>query len=251
MASKVRHALVIGGTSGAGRAAVRQFQAKGYVVSAVARKPPSKASKDSGARYWTADIADESAVKAALRDIIRTNGKISCVAFFQRYRGEGDNWQSELETSLTGTKRVIELLVGPFKLKNCSIVVVSSIVSRLVTPGNANIGYHVAKAGLNQIARYYAVALGERGIRVNTVLPAMFLKDESKHKFLQDEKLVRRFEEATPLGRLASADDVVELVEFLCSDSSSFITGQEIVLDGGLTLQYQEAFGSYAANEQK
>jgi NAD(P)-dependent dehydrogenase (short-subunit alcohol dehydrogenase family) len=251
MASKAKHALIIGGTRGAGLAAVRLFRTEGYVVSVMARKPPKKTPNGAGARYWAADIADETAVRSALRDITRTNGKISCVVFFQRFRGEGDAWQGELEITLTGTKRLIEMLVGDFGLKNCSIVVVSTIVSQLITPRHASVGYHVAKAGLNQIVRYYAVALGERGIRVNAVMPAMFLKEESKHKFLHDEKLVRRFKETTPLGRVASADDVVELVEFLCSDRSSFITGQEIVIDGGLTLQYQESFAYQAANGQK
>lgn len=59
---------------------------------------------------------------------------------------------------------------------------------------------------------------------------------------LQDQKLVRLLTHAIPLGRLGLADDVVDLIEFLCRDGSSYITGQDIVVDGGLNVQYPEGF---------
>jgi 3-oxoacyl-[acyl-carrier protein] reductase len=92
--------------------------------------------------------------------------------------------------------------------------------------------YSATKAGLDGMTRGLARELGPRGIRVNSVAPGYFesgmvdqLDDEAK------ARIIRR----TPLGRLASADDIAEVVLFMISPSASFITGQTIVVDGGLT----------------
>ncbi len=234
------HALIVGGTRGAGLVATRRFADAGYNVSVFARRPPAKPSPSSRVHAWAVDIADADAIRTALRDVTK-RGPISALMLFQRFRGEGDQWQGEIDTSLTAVKNLIDMLVAEFKLRDCSIVVISSIAARLVSPKNASLGYHVAKAGIGQIVRYYAVALGHRGVRVNSVTPGFFLKEETRKHALQNKKLIRLLKSAIPVGRLGLADDVVNAVEFLCSDRSSFITGQDIVVDGGLNVQYPEA----------
>ena len=233
------HALIVGGTRGAGRVATRRFADAGHNVSVLARRPPAKPVPAGPIRAWSVDIVDADATRAALRDVAK-RGPISALMLFQRFRGEGDQWQGEIDTSLTAVKNLIDMLVADFKLRDCSIVVITSIASRLVAPKNASLGYHVAKAGIGQIVRYYAVALGHLGIRVNAVSPGFFLKEETRKHVLQNRKLVRLLKSAIPVGRLGLAEDVVNAVEFLCSDRSSFITGQDIVVDGGLNLQYAE-----------
>ncbi len=236
-----RHALVVGGTRGAGRLAVRRLIAEGYRVSVLARNPPSPArNKPDAGRYWQADLNDPVALQAAITAITRARGPLHSVAFFQRYRGTGDAWQGEIETSLTGTRTLIEMLVQKFNLRDAAIVIVSSVNASLISR-HLPLGYHVAKAGLNQIVRYYAVALGARGIRVNSVSPGTFLKEESQHVILAKPKLVDLYQRIIPLGRLGRADEVVEAVTFLAGPRSSFITGQDLVVDGGLTLVFQEA----------
>ena len=215
-----------------------RLQKAGYIVSVIARRVP-KASNAGDVRYFAADICEPAEVDRALRDIIK-RGALRCVLFFQRFRGDGDQWTGETATTVTATARLIDNLVAAHKLKNCSIVVVNSIAGRLVAPSNANLGYHVAKAGLGQLVRYYAAALGPRGIRVNSVTPGYFLKAETKTKVLKDKKLIGLLREAIPLRRMGRAEDVVDLMEFLCTDRASFITGQDIVVDGGLNLQYPE-----------
>ena len=244
---KQRHALIIGGTSGAGRVAVARLHKSGYIVSVIARRPPTGAGLP-GVAYWTADITDRAATAAALGAIVK-RGPISCVMFFQRFRGDHTQWDGEIDSTLTATKNLIDALVEKIKLRNCAIVVVNSIASRLVGPGNASLGYHVAKAGLAQLVRYYAASLGARGIRINAVTPGYFLKSETKSAVLKDKRLVKIISDATPLGRLGRADDVVDLMEFLCGDRASFITGQDIVVDGGLNLQYPEALLRSVARE--
>ena len=98
------------------------------------------------------------------------------------------------------------------------------------------VSYHIAKAALNQMVRYYAVALGPRGIRVNAVLPDTLIKDESRAFYEQNPQLRRVNESIIPLGRMGAAEDVANAVLFLCSPQSSFITGHELVVDGGMSL---------------
>jgi NAD(P)-dependent dehydrogenase (short-subunit alcohol dehydrogenase family) len=235
-----QHIAVVGGTRGAGRVTAEVFQAAGSAVSVIARKLPTGAEAKAGLTYWAADVTGTGPLKRALEKARREHGNLTGLVFFQRFRGTGDTWLGEMETGLGGTKRTIDMLVDEFELCDCSIVVVSSINAYLIS-GQVSPGYHVVKAALNQLVRYYAVKLGQRGIRINSVSPGTFLKEESQSQFLQDKKRVKLYEQMIPLGRLCSAREIAEPIRFLCSGESSFITGQDIIIDGGLSLQYQEA----------
>ena len=114
--------------------------------------------------------------------------------------------------------------------KGGSVVTISSIVSIRGFSGLAT--YSATKGALNSMTRSLAREAGGKGFRFNTILPGYFESDMSKNMPKhQLDKIVRR----TPLGRLAKVSDICPLVEFLLSDKSSFITGQEIAVDGGLT----------------
>jgi len=92
--------------------------------------------------------------------------------------------------------------------------------------------YSATKAGLDGMTRSLARELGPRGIRVNSVAPGYF---ESEMVERLDDTTKARITRRTPLGRLASVNDIVGVVLFMISPSASFITGQTIVVDGGLT----------------
>jgi NAD(P)-dependent dehydrogenase (short-subunit alcohol dehydrogenase family) len=244
------HALIVGGSSGAGRAAARRFLSAGYAVSILSRRPPTASQRLRDASYFNADIGSLTALRPALRDVVAKNGKPSAVAFFQRYRGDGDRWHGELRTSLFGTKNVIDALLGDFKLKNCSIVVVSSVNAWLISKG-ATVGYHVAKACLNQLVRDYAWLVGPRQIRVNSVSPGTFIKRETEQFFAEAQPLTTLRAQLIPLRRLGAAEEVADAVFFLASAKSSIITGQNVVVDGGLSLVYQEELVRHSANESE
>jgi NAD(P)-dependent dehydrogenase (short-subunit alcohol dehydrogenase family) len=101
--------------------------------------------------------------------------------------------------------------------------------------------YHIAKAGLVQMTRYLADHAGKYGVRVNAVSPGFIIQDEHKMRYERDDN--QRFREIAefchPLRHLGCSDDVANAVLFLCSPEASFITGQNIIVDGGLTIQEQ------------
>ena len=225
-----------------GRALVRTLAEEDHVLSVIGRHPALEADQRiPRVHYWLVDLSEQERLSAALEEIIRQNGKLNHMVFFQRYRGEDDNWTGEIQTSLTATKDIIDRLVDDFDSTNgSSIVIVSSVASHFIAEEQP-LSYHVAKAGLNQMVRYYAVALGAKGIRVNCVLPSTVLKDESKNFYFQNEQLYNLYKRITPLRRMGTSEDIAYVIAFLCSPKASFITGQNMVVDGGLSLQSHEA----------
>lgn len=236
-----KHSLIVGGTKGIGRALVRTLAKEGHILSIIARQVPDDSEMSAqDIHYWPVDLLDKAHLFATLKEIIKKNGKLNHLICLQRYRGKDDDWTGDIETTVVATKYLIEHLSSEFKDSgDCSIVLANSIAAHFVV-NNQPLSYHVAKAGIDQMIRYYAVALGPRGIRVNGVSPGTILKDESKNYYLQNERLHNLYKTIIPLNRIGTAEEVSDVIAFLCSPESSFVTGQTIIVDGGLSLQWQE-----------
>ena len=115
------------------------------------------------------------------------------------------------------------------------IVNISSVTSEGIGVGHCSWPYHVSKAGLNHLTRWLASRFGSEGIRVNAVSPGLVDRDEGPKLSdnLEHKALV---EEVVPLGRPAKTKEIAQAVAFLCSEKSSYITGQVLVVDGGLSV---------------
>jgi NAD(P)-dependent dehydrogenase (short-subunit alcohol dehydrogenase family) len=187
------------------------------------------------------DLNDHASIPAALDRAIDAAGRPSYAVFCQRYRGGGDSWAGEIEATLTATRIAVDHLAERFAPDaDSAIVMVSSVFGESIGDGQP-IGYHVGKAGLNQMMRWYAVNLGRRGIRVNAVTPFTYLKAESKAFFLDNAALLAAYNEMIPLGRMATTDDIADVIAFLASDQSRYVTGQNLYVDGGLSAVWPES----------
>jgi NAD(P)-dependent dehydrogenase (short-subunit alcohol dehydrogenase family) len=215
-------------------------------VSVLGRRRPPEAELPN---VWqrSVDLRDGDSLRAALAELVAERGPLGNLVLLQRFRGHGDAWEGELEVSLSTTKTIIEATRGRFA-GGGSIVIVCSHASRLVAQEQP-VGYHAAKAALRQIARYYAVELGPESIRVNCVTPGTVLKDESAAGLLT-AKWSRTVVEATPLRRFGTPEDTAAAIGFLCSDAASFVTGHDLVVDGGLSLLWQESLLRALSDDQ-
>jgi NAD(P)-dependent dehydrogenase (short-subunit alcohol dehydrogenase family) len=231
---KKEHVLVVGGSKGTGRTIVRTMVQKGRRVSVVSRSIPEQ--KVKGARYYAADVSRPE-IASTVADIVRRHGPLNHVVCAQQFRGEGDSWTGSMDVTLSGVMRVVEAAKDLFASgANNTIVIIGSITGRLINV-EQHVGYHVAKAGIDHMVRYYALSLGPKGIRVNAVAPNTILKDENTEFYtVRNKKIGDLYASLSPLGRMTTAQDVADTVAFLTSDQSAAITGQTLVVDGGVTL---------------
>jgi NAD(P)-dependent dehydrogenase (short-subunit alcohol dehydrogenase family) len=237
MFNRMAHSLIVGGSKGLGKAVARKMLERGDAVSIISRSVPLD--KLEGARYYPADLEHSEGIIPALEAATEDAG-VDYVVFAQRYRGGGDAWRGEIEVSLTGSKLVVEHLEKKFTGGDNGIVFVSSVFSEYVGHGQP-LSYHLAKAGMDSMMRFFAANLGKLGIRVNSVTPFTFLKDESREFYLKQPELMRMYESIVPMGRIGTADDVADTILFFCGPQSRFVSGQNLYVDGGLSVVWSES----------
>jgi NAD(P)-dependent dehydrogenase (short-subunit alcohol dehydrogenase family) len=246
------HVIIVGSTSPLAVEAARAFISRGDRVSLISRN--GAADQDilnlgEHAAAFSFDLSDLAGIPALFDEIVQKSGPATRICFFQRYRDGADNpWDGEYAVSLRATSRFIEQFnTQPPTEQDRSIVIISSPAdSGVVMEQSA--AYHAVKAGLSQMVRYYAVALGEAGIRVNGVKPAIVLKPRAQLFYDQNPALVTLFKRVTPLGRMGLPSDIANAVLFLSSDQASFVTGQILSVDGGLSLHESASLARLAGS---
>lgn len=238
-----KHTIIVGGTKGSGMVFARLCAEKGDRVSVIGRR------KISGEELghpsidtYSADITDAESLKETLSEILAVQPWTSLV-FFQKFRSDGDSWEGEWKVSMDGTKQIVDICTEAIsheeKPQKRSIVVIGSVAGQTVI-ATQPIGYHAAKAALEHMVRYWAVNLGPLGINVNMVSPHAVLKEESADFYLGYTKLMDLYKEIIPIGRMGTSKEIAGVVRFLCSDDARYITGQNLLIDGGITLQMLE-----------
>ena len=188
---------------------------------------------EAGARAVEADVSDPEQAKALVDgvgelDILVNNAGVTRDGLIARMSDE--DWRVVIETNLSGTFHTCRAAArGMMKRRSGSIVNVSSIVGLHGNPGQAN--YSASKAGIIGLTKALARELGNRGVRANVVAPGyvdtrltQVIADEMKELMLAN----------TPLGRFGRPEDIAGAVRFLCSEEASFITGEVLLVDGGL-----------------
>ena len=200
------------------------------------------------AETMTLDIGHEAAVSVAAENIAQRYGRldiaVNASAFATGKSMEEINtaeWNAGLRITLTGAFLFAREAAKLMLANNRGSIIQFGSMYGLVSPDpqiyaprwSINpIDYGVAKAGLLQMVRYQAVMWARRGVRVNAVVPGPF---PNPAEMGNDTEFVDRLSRKVPMGRVGKADEIAGAVAFLASDASSFVTGTQIVVDGGWT----------------
>jgi NAD(P)-dependent dehydrogenase (short-subunit alcohol dehydrogenase family) len=192
----------------------------------------------------TADVTSADDVAAAFAQVARRLGSPSLLV---NAAGIVD-WEDSLDVSPESWRRVVDInLTGTFLCcqalgRACrdgghpgAIVNVSSMSGRVVNVPQHQASYNASKAAVDQLTKSLAVEWAELGVRVNAVAPGYFLSDMTRQFTEANPDLAARWRGMIPLGRMGEPQDLDGLVTFLCSDASSYLDGQSIVIDGAYT----------------
>lgn len=143
-----------------------------------------------------------------------------------------EDWDLVLDINLKGAFNCIKAVAKPMmKQRGGSIINIASVVGIMGNPGQAN--YSASKAGLIGLTKTTAKELASRGIRCNAVAPGFIASDMTDK--LPDE-VKQEYFKAIPLGKFGTTEDVADVVAFLASDMSKYVTGQVVNIDGGLLM---------------
>ena len=198
--------------------------------------------------YYQLDVSDHEENNLVFEKIFKNHKEVDClinnvgVAVFQPFTKRSEN-ELDFVTNVN-LKSYIYSIKNFYKKskksKTKSIINVSSIYS-VISPDPRIYGkndrksseiYGATKAGVNQMTRYFAVHLSDKNIRVNSIAPG--ITDTEMLKKNTPENLVKKVQESTSLNRIARPEEIANVILFLSSDLSSYITGQVIRADGGM-----------------
>jgi len=244
-----RVAIVTGGYGHLGRAfveALYEAHAKVYVAARDKGKFLEVFKGVGGVEFVYLDILDTDSIKRAFASVNEENGKIDILVnnavsldFGSAFMND-ETWNRGIDGVLNSVFRCIREAVA-FMKSGASIINIASMYGMVSPDFRIYDGfeqfmspphYGAAKAGVIQITRYYAVKLAEKGIRVNCISPGPFPSE-----FVQQfGGFVGNLKSKVPLGRIGSPEELKGALVFLASDASSFITGHNLVVDGGWTI---------------
>jgi 3-oxoacyl-[acyl-carrier protein] reductase len=236
-------ALVTGSTRGIGRAIAETLAGAGAQVAVVGRDLPraeaAAAEIGRGARGFACDVSDTAQVTALVTDVEAAFGTLDILvnnAGLTRdnviMRLKDEDWDAVIDANLRGAFASIRAASrGMMKRRSGRIINISSVVGVIGNRGQAN--YAASKAGLIGLTKSVAKELASRNILCNAVAPGFIATDMTAA--LGDDQRAA-LEGQIPLARLGSPADIASAVAFLASDHAAYITGQVLVVDGGMVM---------------
>ena len=239
-------AVVTGAGRGIGRAVAIAYAKMGAKVVCVSRTEENSAKVAAeiealGQKAWAfaVDVSNSNAVETASKDIFDTTGKIDILvnnAGVTRdnllMRMSEEEWDTVLNTNLKGAFNFTKAFTRPFmKQRSGRIINIASVIGLIGNAGQSN--YAASKAALIGFTKSIAKELAPRGITANAIAPGFIETDMTA---VLDEKVRNSIIERVPMARFGSTDDIANTAVFLALESTSYMTGQVITVDGGMVM---------------
>ncbi|MGD9832171.1 MAG: SDR family NAD(P)-dependent oxidoreductase [Piscinibacter sp.] len=241
-----RAALITGAAQGIGAACARRLAGDGMAVAlwdvdAARGEALAAELRGNGAKalFARCDVANKAEVEAALattlQSLPRIHGLVNNAGIFKAADfldiTEAD-WDEVIGVNLKGAFLVAQAVARHMAASGGgSVVNMSSVNGVMAIPSIAS--YNVSKGGVDQLTRVMALALADRGIRVNAVAPGTIATELAKNAVLGSEEAKARIMSRTPMRRLGEPEEIADVVAFLLSDASSYLTGEIVYADGG------------------
>lgn len=247
MSLEGRVALVTGGSRGIGRAIVEALAADGakvafvYASNSAAADSVVAAMKEKGHEIMAiqADVRSKEAADKAVNDVVEAWGSIDILV---NNAGiirdtllalmDSEKWQDVIDTNLTSVFNFCQAATRPMMSQRYGrIINMSSVAADVSNPGQAN--YAASKGGVEGFTRCIATELAKRGVTANAVAPGFIETDMTEAVV---EAAGKEIKKKIPVRRLGTPEDIANAVLFFAQESSSYVTGQILKVDGGLTL---------------
>jgi NAD(P)-dependent dehydrogenase (short-subunit alcohol dehydrogenase family) len=238
-----KHTLITGAGSGIGRAIAERFAAEGASVVAVGRTQATldetaELVRAAGGEASTAalDVADAGAVAALFDGLDRLDVLVNGAGIVDTHTVEGctiERWDEVLATNVRGTCLMAKHALPLLREAHGAIVNVASVAGLVGVPNRA--AYCASKGAVIALTRAMAIDHVREGVRVNALCPGTTQTPWIERLVAEQGEKLEDLEARQPLGRLGTAEEMADAALYLASAESSFVTGTELVVDGGMT----------------
>jgi 3-oxoacyl-[acyl-carrier protein] reductase len=233
--------LVVGGSSGIGNGIAQSFAARGADVHVWGTRPTAADYADevgsdlSGLQYTCVDVADADAVEAAIPTFTKLDVLVQCqgTVLYKRQEFERDGWDKVIGINLTSLMSCARKFHPALMESNGSMILTSSVSGYIAARGNP--AYAASKSGVIGLVRTLGEAWAPDGIRVNGIAPG-FVETKITAVTFDNPKRREATVAAIPVRRIGTPDEMAGTALFLASPLASYIIGQTIIVDGGLSL---------------